>query len=201
MADAALGFGVHLMTWLGPHCMLAISKPNIESELSYAYLHAVASRVGAACHSGTRHHDNSGIDAQLTSWGPFSATARLKEVDVRIQLKATIATPPVANGHISYFLAGVKRYDDLRCPTVAIPRILVVLFLATDEAEWLAHSPNELLMRRCAYWVSLRNAPATSNSSGTTVYIPEHQHFSPDGLRALLDQLAQRNIPTYVSPS
>lgn len=46
MADAALGFGVHLMTWLGPHCMLAISKPNIESELSYAYLHAVASRVG-----------------------------------------------------------------------------------------------------------------------------------------------------------
>lgn len=120
---------------------------------------------------------------------------------MRIQLKATIATPPVANGHISYFLAGVKRYDDLRCPTVAILRILVVLFLATDEAEWLAHSPNELLMRRCAYWVSLRNAPATSNSSGTTVYIPEHQHFSPDGLRALLDQLAQRNIPTYVSPS
>jgi hypothetical protein len=180
--------------------MLAISKPNIESELSYAYLHAVASRVGAACQSGTRHHDNSGIDAQLTSWGPFSPGARLKEVDLRVQLKATIERPSVADGYISYFLSGVERYNDLRSATLAIPRILVVLFLAENEQDWLAHTPDELLMRRCAYWVSLRNAPTTTNSSGTTVYIPEHQHFSPDGLRTLLDQLAHRNIPTYVSP-
>ncbi|WP_295133421.1 DUF4365 domain-containing protein [uncultured Reyranella sp.] len=180
--------------------MLAIQPPNIESELSYAYLHAVASRAGASCLPLTRHHDNSGIDAQITSWGPFPAGSYFKEVDVRVQLKATIATPSTSNGYISYFVNGVDHYNDLRAHTLAVPRILVVLFLAPDEAEWLAHTPQNLMMKRCAYWVSLRDAPATANRSGTTVYIPESQHFSPLELKALLDRLANRDVPVYVSP-
>lgn len=180
--------------------MLAISKPNIESELSYAYVHAVASRIGAACLPLSRHHDNSGIDAQITSWGPFSAGGYLKEVDVRVQLKATIATPSASRGYISYFVNGVDRYDDLRTEAQAIPRILVVLFLAPDENEWLDHTPETLMLKRCAYWVSLRTAPATQNGSGQTVYIPESQHFSPSELKALFDRLAKRDFPTYVMP-
>ena len=45
------------------HIMQALSPPNIESELSYAYLHAVASKAGMACNAGSRHEDNNGIDA------------------------------------------------------------------------------------------------------------------------------------------
>ena len=43
--------------------MQALLPPNIESELSYAYLHAVASRAAMSCRDGNRHEDNNGIDA------------------------------------------------------------------------------------------------------------------------------------------
>jgi hypothetical protein len=180
--------------------MPAISQPNIESELSYAYLHAVASRVGAACSPQTRHHDNSGIDAEITSWGPFSTGGYLTEVDLRIQLKATIAAPNVSGGYIPYFVSGVERYNKLREHTQATPRVLVVLFLTPNSNDWLSHSPETLILKRCAYWVSLRNAPETTNETGQTVYIPENQHFSPAELTTLLDRLSKRDYPVYVNP-
>lgn len=55
--------------------MQALSPPNIESELSYAYLHAVASYASMACNVGNRHEDNNGIDATLTAWGFFMPIA------------------------------------------------------------------------------------------------------------------------------
>lgn len=180
--------------------MLPITTLNVEAELSYAYIHAVASRIGAACWQLSRHHDNSGIDAQVTSWGPFPPQSYFREVDVRIQLKATVAVPSVSGGYISYFVDGVDQYNDLREEGLAIPRILVVLFLAPDEADWLSHSPETLILKRCAYWVSLRKAPPTSNKSGQTVYIPETQHFSPSELRSLFARVAIRDFPTYVEP-
>jgi hypothetical protein len=36
---------------------------NIESELSYAYLHAIASRGGIICEVAGRHSDEAGVDA------------------------------------------------------------------------------------------------------------------------------------------
>ena len=42
-----------------------LSVQNIESELSYAYLHAVAAQAGVSCTQGSRHEYNHGIDARL----------------------------------------------------------------------------------------------------------------------------------------
>ena len=86
--------------------MQALAPPNVESELSYAYLHAVASKAGMACRVAGRHEDNNGVDATLTAWGPFNNGGYLSEVDIKVQLKATI-TPPADNGtNLSYFLPG-----------------------------------------------------------------------------------------------
>jgi len=71
----------------------SLSPPNIESELSYAYLHAVASKAGMSCRDGNRHEDGAGIDALLTAWGPFPNESYLTEVSLNIQLKATVAEP------------------------------------------------------------------------------------------------------------
>ncbi|MDD4915191.1 MAG: DUF4365 domain-containing protein [Methylococcales bacterium] len=67
--------------------MKPLSNNDIESELSYAYLHAVASKAGVGCKLGSRHDDNPGIDAELTGWGPFSGYRQ--EIDIKVQLKAT----------------------------------------------------------------------------------------------------------------
>ncbi len=177
--------------------MQALSPPNIESELSYAYLHAVASYAGMACNVGNRHEDNNGIDATLTAWVPFPNGGYLTEVTIKVQLKATII-PPVDDGvNFSYFLRGVTRYNDLRTETVSNARLLVVLFLPENAQKWLDHSPDQLALRRCAYWQSLRCAPVTTNDSGATVKLPKNQVFNPQALIDLATQLSHPHFPLY----
>ncbi len=175
---------------------------DVESELSYAYLHAVASKAGAACVNCNRHEDNRGVDAKITAWGPFpGSTGRdLEEVDLKIQLKATVATPTISGGHISYFLNGVNRYDDLRKEALATHRILVVMFMPANSADWLNISEDELVLKKCAYWVSLRGAPPSTNKSGETVYIPQAQIFNPDSLTDICARLSRYRAINYVSP-
>ncbi|MBK8531093.1 MAG: DUF4365 domain-containing protein [Flavobacteriales bacterium] len=170
--------------------MRALTKPNIESELSYAYLHAVASQAGMACSPAGRHEDNNGIDAHVTAWEPFTNGGYLTEVNLNIQLKATYVAPTETATHFSFSLRGIQRYDDLRTPTVNFPRFLVVLYLPPTDTDWLVHSVDELILKRCAYWVSLRNAPAVVGQTSTTVYLPKAQVFSPDQLRNLAAELS-----------
>lgn len=180
--------------------MRPLTDRNIESELSYAYLHAIASHSGMTCTSSNRHEDNNGIDASLTAWGPFPQENLLQEVDLNIQLKATVSPLTEVRETWSYFFSGVQQYDDLRAENIATPRFLVVLFLAATKNNWLTCSAEELTLRQCAYWVSLRGAPAVTNSSGTTVYLPRAQLFNPPGLSALALRLSNRDIPRYEAP-
>lgn len=176
--------------------MRALTPPNIESELSYAYLHAVASKAGMSCRDGNRHEDNNGIDAQLTAWLPYVSATTLTEVDIKVQLKATIAEPTDDGLNYEYRLQGANRYNDLRSETIGVARILVVLFLPRNAAEWLNHSPDQLVLRRCAYWQSLRGAPETTAGS-VVVKLPKTQLFSPDQLTQLAGRLSRRDFPIY----
>lgn len=177
--------------------MRPLTTNNIESELSYAYLHAVAAKAGVGCQVGSRHDDNNGIDALLTGWGPFPGGGYRNEVDIKVQLKATTQTPTVSNGKLSYYFKGIAQYNDLRCDTVSTPRILVVLFLPSNSDEWLSLDESALLLRKCAYWVSLRGAQESANDTGQTVYLPLTQRFEPTGLNNLLVALSRNDIPTY----
>jgi Domain of unknown function (DUF4365) len=180
--------------------MRPLTNNDIESELSYAYLHAVTSRVGASCSIANRSLDSNGIDAVITGWGPFPGGGYLQEVTVNVQLKATINVPAVQNGHLSYFLSETRRYDDLRADTVSIPRILVVLFLPANTTDWLTISPNELILKRCAYWTSLRGAGASTNKTGETVYLPTRQILDTNNLNEIFARLSRNEILTYTQP-
>lgn len=180
--------------------MKPLTTQNIESELSYAYLHAVAASAGVHCHVAGRHADNAGVDAQLTGWGPFPDGGFRNEVDIKVQLKATIKPPAQIHDTWSYSLDGVNHYDDLRSDAYTVPRILVVLFLPPNEAEWLAHTEDALTLRRCAYWASLRGAPASRNDTAQTVYLPRTQRFDRDGLLRLLGRISRNDIPSYTNP-
>lgn len=177
--------------------MKPLTTNNIEAELSYAYLHAVASKAGVGCKLGSRHDDNAGIDAELTGWGPFPNGGYLTEIDIKVQLKATVKTPVPKGEYWPYFLNGISRYDDLRKETLSTHRILVVLFLPENEADWLGLDDEALILRKCAYWVSLRGAKSSSNSSGQIIYLPKSQRFDPEGLLALMAQLSHNKVPTY----
>src|ERR1700710_1710946 len=98
--------------------MNALSPNNVESELSYAYLHAVAAQARVICECAGRHEDKAGVGAKLVARGEFTGSYRT-EVDLKVQLKATTSQPAIIDGKLSYSLRGIARYDALRSVTVA----------------------------------------------------------------------------------
>ena len=83
-----------------------------------------------------------------------------------------------------------KNHDDLTAPSL-VPRILVVFVMPEDEAEWLSLTQEALVLRRCAYWRSLRGEPAVDNGTSRRVYLSRKRTFDPDTLRRLLLQVAR----------
>jgi hypothetical protein len=174
-----------------------LTDQNIEAELSYAYLHAVASKAGFSCEYRNRHLDGAGVDATITEDGRKLANdSVLTSFSVDVQLKATYQDLTEHNGCLSYSLS-VPHYDKLRKDEVAAPRILVVLRLPANPDEWLHISEDALVAKRCAYWVSLRAAPASANRENQTVYIPRSNLLSPSGLTALMVRFSRREVITY----
>lgn len=181
--------------------MKPLTIQNIECELSYAYLHAVSAAAGVGCEVAGRHDDNAGVDARLTGWAPFPNGGYRREVDLKVQLKATIRNPSISkfNGeeYLSYSFSGISQYNALRSESLSTPRILVVLFLPQEQEEWLGHSHDALSMKKCAYWVSLRSAPESTNATAQTIYFPRTQCFDRDGLLGLLGDISRGEVPSY----
>jgi hypothetical protein len=168
-----------------------LSEQNIEAELSYAYLHAVATRGGFSCSYTHRHLDDVGVDAQIHEDGRQLASDSIyTSFALHVQLKATRVQPIEHGGRFSYSLA-IRQYNRLRESRLTAARVLVVLFLPANPADWLTHSEESLIAKRCAYWVSLRGAPASANDIGQTVYLPREQVLSVDGLHQLMTRCSR----------
>ena len=109
-----------------------------------------------------------------------------------LQLKATINLGQPHDGHFRFPL-NRRNYDLLRDQT-QIPRLLVVLDLPRDQRDWLTITADQLVLRRCAYWLNLQGCEASDNRRSVTVRIPSGNLFDVDGLRALMEQSRQGSI-------
>ncbi len=79
-----------------------MTTQNIEAELSYAYLHAVASRAGFSCEYRNRHLDGAGVGATITVNGQvLAADSKLCDFPVDVQLKATGKILPITAARFS----------------------------------------------------------------------------------------------------
>jgi len=65
------------------------------------------------------------------------------------------------------FPLGLKNYQELRA-TPLIPRLLFVLVLRRNPAEWMETSEESMISRRFAYWASLLGMKEASNTSKRT---------------------------------
>jgi hypothetical protein len=176
-----------------------LTEQNIEAELSYAYLHAVAAQAGFACEYTTRHMDSTAVDAIVREEGRFlAANSVLGSFEVHFQLKATYQRLKEVEGRWSFSLP-LHQYDRLRAPHIQNPRILVVMQLPPNPEDWLRHSEESLVAKQCAYWVSLRDALPSDNRKEQTVYVPRIQLLSPDSLTALMTRVSHREVILYAS--
>ena len=161
-----------------------LSGPDEKEGLSLAYVKALAARAGFA--TAVPEPDRDSVDVRIMAGGP-----RRPALD--LQLKATADLAEVQDGFRQFRLR-IKNYNDLRVETQT-PRLLVVLDLPWDRAQWMTVTAEELVLRRRAYWMSLQQGHEEVVSQETvTVRIPEGNVLDVVTLQTLMEQSRSGDI-------
>lgn len=158
-----------------------LTENKIKEEISLAYVLAVAATK--AFSTEITRVDNDSIDATIHCNGYLVNDSTLYSPEIKLQLKAT-SNANIIEGNI-HFPLPIKNYNDLRSKS-ANPRLLVVLCLPTDRIDWLCHSPSEMILKKCAYFVNLNGLPEKENETSVTIKVPLVNVFSPETLYTLM---------------
>jgi hypothetical protein len=164
-----------------------MTRGHRQEALSRAYVQAVAARAGVLC---SRPDPDYGIDLSLRTVETHGRRYSDTSVQLDLQLKSTTRASVTASEAL-YDLE-VDAFNYLRNPAAFCPRILLVLVLPADEVDWLSQSPEELVIRHCAYWRSLKGFPATAATKTTRVVIPLANVFSVEAVQTLLQRVKER---------
>ena len=153
-----------------------------KANLSFAWLSALASLAGYTCERGAQP-DVSSVDAVVR-------TGRPPDGQIDVQLKST-SSPDIKSDGLHFQLRN-PNYDHLRAPRRFCPIILAVLELPADSDDWYECDDEQLVLRRRAWWQSLRGySEITGNSK--VVVLPEAQLLNPDSLHQLMNRSVQGN--------
>jgi hypothetical protein len=161
-----------------------------KEQFSRAYVRAVAAAAGYGV--AEPQVDDDSIDCTICSRGRLG---KIHSPKVDLQLKCTTDQPGTMR--LAHRLK-IKNFDDLRDTDVLVPRILVVLCVPTDVIRWLEHSEDHLVLRRCAFWVSLRGEPPCASRArepDVTVHLPCAQRFSVEQLEAMMTRVSAGELP------
>ena len=159
-----------------------------KEQFSRAYVQAVAACAGYAWSSPSVDDDS--VDITLHERGG-RGTVRSPKLELQLKCKEA----PIPNEPAFSFFVPIKNYDDLREVSLAVPRILVVVLVPEDPNEWLKQSEEELAMRRCGYWISLRGLQPSGNQTGQTVHLSRTQSFSVLSLTEMMQRIGQGELP------
>jgi hypothetical protein len=166
-----------------------LTENHIKEGLSRAYILAVAHRAGF--NVSVREFDY-GIDG--TFHDVKSRDGRLVESGFPLDFQAKASeTWTIEDGHVVYDLEA-KTHRDLT-DAEGGPRILVLLTLPPDAREWLGISDEALVLKRCAWWLSLRGEAPTTNKETQRVRIPVTQRFDVGALTAMMKRVKAGKLP------
>lgn len=149
--------------------------------LSIAYLRALASKAGALM--DIQNEDGLSDDATLKKH--FMLPNEFDGV-ISIQLKSTnsINICKEYDNHYTYVLSS-KNYNDL-VRECAIKRYLAVLILSKED--YLKITPEQLVIKKCMYYISLTGKEKTDNFDSITIEIPKENILNSDKLNELLEK-------------
>ena len=172
MASSASSAGMHITTQ--------------QEEFSYAYIDAVVTVAGYAFYRKPRAIDNVGMDIGIEAPGQIGKSLSPK---FDAQVKCTSDSRFIKNSHISYPLP-VHNYKRLISTAISTPQILIVVFVPKEPFDWLKATENETTIQNCAYWMSLRGEPETTNTDNITVRLPRYNLLTPQSLQVIMQRIA-----------
>lgn len=165
---------------------LLLNDNDIKEQLSYAYIHAVASRAGFVFQ--TINLDRDSEDCRISASGKVAEDSKRTSARLELQVKATAMDKPVGDS-FDYPLK-MKNYNDLRAERYN-PILLVVYAMPPNKADWLLHTEDGLTSRQCAYWCNLRGHPDSVNAAVQRVQIPTCNHLSSESLWKIMHRVSR----------
>jgi hypothetical protein len=157
-------------------------EPQLE-QFSLAYVRAVAAAAGVNIYRPEVDADSVDIGFAIRS-----VCGQPQSPRVEAQVKAT-SQPDLTTTQIRFPLKA-KNYNEL-CGDHYVPRLLVVVVAPESVGDWLEQTEDQLVLRRCGYWLSLADRKQSANVSSVTVQVPRSQVFSVTALRQLLGMVGQ----------
>jgi hypothetical protein len=167
-----------------------LTPQHRQEALCRAYIQAVAAAAGVSCEWRLTDY---GIDLSL--YDIKRRGQRRIESGRSIDVQAKSTTLANVDGPTIKYDMEVKTYEDLRDPEVRRARLLVLLVLPEDESQWLHQTPEELVLRRCAYWFSLRGCGPVPNQRSIRIAISRSNIFSVEALREILARTNETGEP------
>jgi len=163
---------------------------NRQEQFSIAYIRAVTAVAGYDL--SAPGVDDDSIDLVISARGPIGT---YRSPRLELQLKAPFQRNVVNAKSMSYSL-NKKNYDDLRYTDVYVPRILVVVVLADDINSWLYPSEEELVMKHCAYWISLRGEQELpTGQKSKSLRLSRDKIFNVEALESLMKIISNGGAP------
>lgn len=159
-----------------------------KEEFSNAFIQAAAAVAGFSLSKPVPDDDS--IDWCLHDRG---GRGTIRSPRLELQLKCT-GSPDFSEEALRFPLE-VGNYNDLVPTNVMVPRILVVVTVPNAIGDWLVLDEAGLLLRSCAYWVSLRGWPPSANDFSVTVRLPRTQRFDGAALAAIMDRVRNSELP------
>jgi Domain of unknown function (DUF4365) len=168
--------------------------PNgIKQEISFAYIHLLALRLGYSVEIVRTDMDS--VDVSICAKGKIKGSKGLiLSPKIDVQLKTT--KRECSQYPISFNLPQ-KNYNELRMNTM-VPRMLGVVFLPVDR-DWFDFDLGKITLDAQAYWMSLKGLNENDHRVSTTIYFSEAQMLDEKTLHELMISAANREDIAYAS--
>jgi len=160
-----------------------------KEELSKSYLNAICAVKGISMEVQT--HDDDGIDVILKKIIKRE-NGNKYNAQISVQLKSTSSNYNENPDYYTYPLKK-KNYDDLLMPAT-LKSYLFLLIMPKNENDWVIQSIEELIIRKCMYWLDLKGFPEQPNETSVTVYLPKSNIVTSDTLENILMNIAEEDL-------
>lgn len=164
---------------------------NIEiqkEEFSYAYINSIVSAAGLSQVIQTRSLDMKSVDITIQSTDkPFP------KLDVQVKCTSSSDIIDINKNSISYDLP-VNNYNQLIDKERLTPLIFILVLVPENVNDWVVIDKEKLetLVKKCAYWISLKGYTETDNSKTIRIKIPLTNLLTPDSLNLIMDKIGKR---------
>lgn len=159
---------------------------HIKEQISLSHIKILSANAGFAFQE---YNEDFGMDGSICEikYKKERKAYRTTGFCLDFQLKATVNAIP-KKGLFLYDLE-VKNYIDLIEKNIGKERILILYILPRDRSQWVEIDAEKTILRKAAYWCSLKGFPEVKNKEKVRIKIPKKNLLTSEVLIELINKV------------